>query len=422
MEYIKAAWYDFKNSPNRYSTTALLSLMYFIPILNYFLLGYNYRWSVDLLNGRRETLPTPILNQKTFIFGLFGFIVSMVVSAVTLFLCATVILIIILPLYFLAMVMIIEVALLRASLFNQFEAAFHLKTIWNVCKRDVKGLFCASLLPRLIVGVIQVAALTLVVLVFGVWSGLMIGPSDSGSIVFGLAMMFAMLIFCALLMVSTVVVNLISTRATAYWLACHAPEWIEEAAYLALPYQVRQSMKQQPSAAPYGAPVAPPIAPTNYGAPAPAPHVGHDVPPTTQDVLVTAQDVAPTTQDVPVTTQDVPVTAQDVAVDSMDSPAPTTPEESCASEVSTSSTEGKSCAQDSVQAERGDSNGAGQTGEDVDQQEGEALVDAGQEESEAPVDTNNSNTNSSPDNVEEQAQPKGVTIEKACEVAEEEKK
>lgn len=270
MEYIKASWYDLKHSPGYIGRVCVIALLSLVPILNMFLIGYAIRWGVDLLKGKRETLPSTILNEQTFVFGLFYVLLSMVVGALIGFMCFTIILIVIVPFVGCLFTLLVQVAILRAALLNQLEPAFQLKTIWAVCKRDIKGLAMVSLVPYLIYGL----AVTLLSLVFFVpiITGIGITSSEEAAIMLGLLFAFTVFIFSFVVVFGSVMTYLLSIRATAYWLACHAPEWAQEAAYLALPYQVRRSMEQQavqPSAQPMAASTEVPAAPVAYTAPQP---------------------------------------------------------------------------------------------------------------------------------------------------------
>lgn len=268
MEYIKASWYDLKHSPGYIGRVCLIALLSLVPILNMFLIGYAIRWGVDLLKGKRETLPSTILNEQTFVFGLFYVLLSMVTGALIGFMCFTVILIVIVPFVGCLFTLLVQVAMLRAALLNQLESAFQLKTIWAVCKRDIKGLVIVSLVPYLIYG-LMVTVLSLVFFV-PIITGIGITRSEEAAIMLGLLFAFTILIFCFAVVFGSVMTYLISIRATAYWLACHAPEWAQEAAYLALPYQVRRSMEQQavqPSAQPVAASAEAPAAPIVHTAP-----------------------------------------------------------------------------------------------------------------------------------------------------------
>lgn len=111
-----------------------------------------------------------------------------------------------------------DVSVMHLAVKNRVESGFELKEIWNAYKRDLGKLFCASVLPSLIVAAATTIAVLLVWAIFGAMAAAM----------YRIAFIF-ILIAVALTAVGIACAYaflvMLKNRAIGYWAACYAPEW-----------------------------------------------------------------------------------------------------------------------------------------------------------------------------------------------------
>ena len=111
-----------------------------------------------------------------------------------------------------------DVSVMHLAVKNRVESGFELKEIWNAYKRDLGKLFCASVLPSLIVAAATTIAVLLVWAIFGAMAAAM----------YRIAFIF-ILIAVALTAVGIACAYaflvMLKNRAIGYWAARYAPEW-----------------------------------------------------------------------------------------------------------------------------------------------------------------------------------------------------
>lgn len=136
-----------------------MGLINFIPILNWIIPGYCMRWSRQLVFGKVEKMPKSLFCNRAFINGVFYFVIALVIGIV-LAICDSILgfipiigWIAIIALAFFA-VMFEYLCFMRAAVADSLGAGFQLGKIWEAFTRNMGSLFCASVLPGLIIGII----------------------------------------------------------------------------------------------------------------------------------------------------------------------------------------------------------------------------------------------------------------------------
>lgn len=116
-----------------------------------------------------------------------------------------------------------DAAVMHLGITGKVESAFSLKNIWKAYKRELGKLFCASVLPGLIVGVVAVVVIAILWVVFGAAVAM---SRSTGVLGFGMFVLIALTIFVVLFAMSFA--NMLAMRAVGYWAARYAPEWQQE--------------------------------------------------------------------------------------------------------------------------------------------------------------------------------------------------
>lgn len=144
-----------------------MALINFIPILNWIIPGYCMRWSRQLVFGKVEDMPKSLFCNRAFINGVFAFVIGLVV-AIALWICNLILgfipiigWIAIIVLAFFA-VMFEYLCYMRAAVADSLGAGFQLSKIWDTFTRNMGSLFCAAVVPNLIIGIITAIVVTIV--------------------------------------------------------------------------------------------------------------------------------------------------------------------------------------------------------------------------------------------------------------------
>lgn len=280
---VAAAWRDVKGTPGWFKKMLLLGLCNAVPILNWIVPGFALRWARGLSFGKREDMPQEIFGDRAFVTGFFYALITAIVFAV---------------LWTVSYVMgfvagyrlagVVSLALLVLSVFwgmfgnaciirmavcDNLGAAFGLSKVWQGYKKALGSLFCASIVPGLIVGLIGFGIALLLILLLslvavgGIASMTSYGYYGSNSAMVGnmlagigvpgvILLLIGWLLFSMLQALSITM----SMRALGHWASRVAPEWASEATIYA-PYGMQN--------VPYGQYVAPTSAPAPISAQAP---------------------------------------------------------------------------------------------------------------------------------------------------------
>lgn len=278
---VSAAWQDITNSEGWIGKLFLMALIYLVPILNWVLPGYCMRWSRQLVLGRVENMPKNIFCNRAFINGVFYFVIGLVISIITMFACA--ILGVIPIIGFLAAValgllstMFLNLCLLRCAVADNLGAGFQWGKIWETLKRNPGSLFCAAVLPGLIISAILGIICTIVISIalvltvgssiFDLFDIISYYSDYSGGMYHGYYSYygyeqlagFLIRLLCVILPVVIVVAyicgigsalaDLLSLRAVGHWVARYAPDWATDPAVSATAH-IYDALETQPVAA-----------------------------------------------------------------------------------------------------------------------------------------------------------------------------
>lgn len=221
---IRMAWEDLKAMPGWIGKLLILSLINLIPVLNFFVTGFVFRWGSKAVFGADPEESTRIFSEGAFVIGFFQWVVSLiwgvVFSLVGLIpIVGVVVIILAAPL--------VELCCMRLVLLRRFGAAFELGEIWKQFKDNFGGSMALYWLPNLV-------SVLVVVVFVGITSlgvGLLAVAIDAASI-FAVLGLFGALVFLVGLYVLFVVcigVALVVARAFGYWIARVMPEWADDA-------------------------------------------------------------------------------------------------------------------------------------------------------------------------------------------------
>lgn len=243
---VSAAWKDIKGTPGWIRKILLLGLMNCVPILNFAVVGYGLQWGRSLVFGERGKMPTSVFGDRTFSIGFFAalfgviayFILGMAMGLLGMvtFGIAT----FAFPVIAVFAQMFINVCLARMAVMERFSAGFELSQVWWVYKRSLGSLFCATVVPSLLTGLIAMALYVVIALVFGLlgFGGIMMlsfpseGLSSAGATLLGgtvLGGTFVLGVIGLLIFLFAGACGLVITyRAMGHLIARVAPEWAAE--------------------------------------------------------------------------------------------------------------------------------------------------------------------------------------------------
>jgi hypothetical protein len=246
--YAARSWAAF-NEGNNTKMIILLALLQIIPIFGQIVLaGVAYRWANEAAWGMEKPLPTEfgdwgkllrsgfIVFVAELVIGLVGGIVSGILGIIPILgsLASMAI--------SLLMMVLSPICGLRGVLYDSYSAPFEVKNIFEMMKRDTDGLFrilgfilIMSFVYGLVAGFIFSI---LAVCCFGstVFTAIMTAISSAdynslATVISSSAFISSLLVFCVLaiivsiiLFVPSVIINLLSARATGYWFQNFKPQ------------------------------------------------------------------------------------------------------------------------------------------------------------------------------------------------------
>lgn len=166
-----AAWDDIIHTEGWVGKILLLGLIEIVPILNFVVSGYAIKWACQLPAGKIESMPKKIM-EGTFVNGFYMFVLSLIAGIVT---CVASSILEVVPIigalagiavsFF--MTIFCYLAYMRIGLSDRIGPGFDIPQIWNALKKDFGSLFCAVVVPQLIIGAIAVVLLLIVLFIFG---------------------------------------------------------------------------------------------------------------------------------------------------------------------------------------------------------------------------------------------------------------
>ncbi len=243
--------------------------------------GYAIEWGRDLSHQKSEfSIDMPLMRPGTFALGFFGKIFqdllgliaalpligallsvlgttisslgasiiwgyadsaieSLIVSSLGLFLLAafaTVVLAVFLGMF-------ADAAVMHFAVTGRMESAFSLKSVWKAYKANLGKLFCASVCPALIVGVVKTVLEWIVTVIFGVFAaaslaqyygyygyGASYQPSGIAAILSSGGLVLIVFLVCTVFVgvVLDVFATMFNYRAVGYWAARYASDWADE--------------------------------------------------------------------------------------------------------------------------------------------------------------------------------------------------
>ena len=187
-----------------------------------------------------------------------------------------------------------DAAVMHFAVVGRVESAFSLEKVWKSYKANLGKLFCASILPEFLTGIVSHIITWIFRAIFGFVAALGISsygyygyysrPSGLEAIITGggITLILFLMIVAFVTVFLTVFGKMLKYRAVGYWAARHASEWSDEDTDDVLTFVLPGEKKPTPAgfnpmaagAAPAPAPAptsAPAPAPTSAPAPAPAP-------------------------------------------------------------------------------------------------------------------------------------------------------
>lgn len=187
-----------------------------------------------------------------------------------------------------------DAAVMHFAVAGRVESAFSLEKVWKSYKANLGKLFCASILPEFLTGIVSHIITWIFTAIFGFVAALGISsygyygyysrPSGLEAIITGggITLILFLMVVAFVTVFLTVFGKMLKYRAVGYWAARHASEWSDEDTDDVLTFVLPGEKKPTPAgfnpmaagAAPAPAPAptsAPAPAPTSAPAPAPAP-------------------------------------------------------------------------------------------------------------------------------------------------------
>lgn len=255
-----AAWHDVKGTQGWFKKILLLGLIFLVPILNWVVPGYALRWARDLSFGKREPMPKEVFRDRAFVTGFFA-ILLLVIANVGIWIASYVLGLVVgaasrsyamvsvvgtgMGVVSLFLSMFVSVCIIRMAVVDNLGAGFSLGKCWNMFSKNLGKVFCANVVPALLVFLAVGGIVIALTLVFSVvLIGSAAGAASSGSIgastsvgmqrllgmvlSYGLVGILYLLFVGYLSSVGCVLATIITYRALGHLVARHAPEWAAE--------------------------------------------------------------------------------------------------------------------------------------------------------------------------------------------------
>lgn len=256
-----------------------MALINFIPILNWIIPGYCMRWSRQLVFGRVEDMPKNIFCNRAFVNGVFAFVLGLVIGIV-LWICDMILgfipiigWIAIIVLSFFA-VMFEYLCYMRAAVADSLGAGFQLSKIWEAFTRNLGSLFCATIVPGLIIGIITGIVVTIVISIgiaivvggnifdlidlidyYSSFSSSRAGIYVAQTIIQLILSMIPVIIIASYIGgIGTSLTQLLTFRAMGHWVSRYASDWATDPMVTVTAHVYDILEPQQPSAQPTPAP------------------------------------------------------------------------------------------------------------------------------------------------------------------------
>ena len=167
------AWDDITESEGWVKRILLLGLVNMVPILNFFVEGFAMQWARQLPLDKVEGMPTKIFRDGAFLQGFYAFVVALVVGIVSSVVAGVLGFVPVLgALAGLAAALLLSMfktlSVMRIAISQNLSSGFDVKAIWKALFTNRFGkLFCATLLPGIIVGAASAFVCGSVLVVFG---------------------------------------------------------------------------------------------------------------------------------------------------------------------------------------------------------------------------------------------------------------
>lgn len=167
------AWDDITESEGWVKRILLLGLVNMVPILNFFVEGFAMQWARQLPLDKVEGMPTKIFRDGAFVQGFYAFVVALVVGIVSSVVAGVLGFVPVLgALAGLAVALLLSMfktlSVMRIAISQNLSSGFDVKAIWKGLFTNRFGkLFCATLLPGIIVGAASAFVCGSVLVVFG---------------------------------------------------------------------------------------------------------------------------------------------------------------------------------------------------------------------------------------------------------------
>lgn len=251
---LAAAWDDIVQTKGWLGKVLLLGLIYCVPILNFFVLGYAMRWSRELFLGKVSPMPQRIFGNRMFVNGFFAFVLELVVGIVVGMVGFVLELIpFVGVIAYLALAFLVSafqyLAILRIAVADRLGAGFDISQIWQTGKRNFGTLCCATIVPMLIIEAILFVVCFAVTLIMGMpLLGNLIDMANSSSYYYSDAQVLALVMEMLLLMLPLMLVlyvvacflsafmTVLIMRATGHYIARYAQDWKNEQAVMSTAY------------------------------------------------------------------------------------------------------------------------------------------------------------------------------------------
>ncbi len=167
------AWDDITESEGWAKRILLLGLVNLVPVLNFFVQGFAMQWARQLPIDKVEGMPAKIFRDGAFVQGFYGFVITLVVGVVSAIVAGVFGFVPVLGALVgvaasLLLSMFRVLATMRVAIAQSLAPGFDVKALWGAVFTNRFGkLFCATLLPGIIVGAATVFICGSALVVFG---------------------------------------------------------------------------------------------------------------------------------------------------------------------------------------------------------------------------------------------------------------
>lgn len=240
---VGAAWSDITSSQGWFKKILLLGLIMCVPILNFYVIGYCMRWARQLVLGKIESMPQRIFEEGNFSQGFYGFVWLFVLSLVCGIASSIISWVPLLGAIAAICILIFQklfgmVGIMRVAISKQLGSGFDISEDWRALTKNFGSLFCAAILPQLImVGVVFVVVVIMAFMLVALAgaSAFQYAPYSYGGIYdvgFAFAMISMLLAMIPAFLICYVVICMVGAlvsvwayRAVGHYVARELPEW-----------------------------------------------------------------------------------------------------------------------------------------------------------------------------------------------------